>query len=167
METKQKKFKFNIIDVVVIVIVIAVIAVFAMKFIDKRQTSASGTIKNVEYTVICDAMPKELYEAAVATLPSQMAASGKYVNGTVVSAQAEPCRVKEIEVRDVGTQNRTFILEPDGEYYTVAFSCTAQLDSSSILNELGTQELRIGKTHYVKTDTIEFVGTISSFKVVE
>lgn len=167
METKQKKFKFNIVDVVVIIIVIAVIAVFAMKFIDKRQTATGGGVRNVEFTVVCDAMAKELYEAAVETLPAQMAASGQYVNGTVVSAKAEPCRVKEIEVRDVGTQNRTYILEPDGEYYTVTFTCTAQLDAASVLNELGTQEIRIGKTHYVKTDTIEFVGTISSFKVTE
>jgi hypothetical protein len=167
METKQKKFRFNIIDVVVILVIVAVIAVFAVKFIDKRETASYAGVKTVEYTVVCDAVPKEMYEAIAATLPAQMAASGKYVSGTVLSAEAEPCQVKELEVKDIGNQNRTFIVEPQEEYCIVRFNCTADLDSASILNELGTQEIRVGKTHYVKTDTIELVGTIVSMTVKE
>ncbi len=169
MENKQKKFKFNIIDAVVIVVIIAVAAFFAIKFIDFGDGSVAsvGTSDQVRYVVEVDAMKKDVYEAMVAELPAQMIANGAYTSGYIVSAEALPCSLTEIEYKDSNNQTVIYHIDPNGEYVKVRFTCEAGLLDGTLLNNVGSQEIRIGRPNYVKGKNIEVVGTIISLEYIE
>ena len=169
MENKKKKFKFNIIDVVVIVVILAVIAFFAVKFIDFGEGSFAsvGSSDRVRYVVEVETMKKEMYEAIAAELPTQMISNGAYSDGYIVSAEAEPCQVTEIEYQDSGNPTVLYRVEPTEEYVTVRFTCEAGFLDGTLLNNVGSQEIRIGRPNYVKGKNIEVVGTIISLEYIE
>ena len=162
MENKTKKFKFNIIDALVIVVILAVIAFFALKFIDFEQATPSTGTQKIEFVVQIDAMSKEMYEEIAPQLPAQMISNGKYIEGYIQSCESEPCNISDIEVCDWQNQTRVYHMEPEGEYVTVRFYCQAQMETDSLLNTVGSQEVRVGRTHYVKSNDFEVVGTVIS-----
>lgn len=169
MENKKKKFRFNIIDAVVIVLILAVIAFFALKFIDFGEGSfvSTGSSDRVRYVVEVDVMKKEMYEAIAAELPAQMISNGAYSDGYIVSAEAVPCQVDEIEFRDTANQTVLYHAVTDDEYVSVRFVCEAGFLDGTLLNNVGAQEIRIGRANYVKTKNIEVVGTIISLEYIE
>ena len=162
MENKMRKFRFNIVDVVVIVVILAVVAFFAIKFISFEETQPNAGAQRIRYTVRVDAMSREMYEEIAAKLPMQMLSNGNYIDGYVQSAEAVPCEVSEIEVRDGQNQTSVYHISPDGEYVTVDFYCEGTIEDGKLLNTVGTQEVRIGRTHYVKSNDVEVVGTVTS-----
>lgn len=163
MENQKKKFKFNIVDAVVIVVILAVAAFFIMKFIDFRQVQPDTGAQKLRYTVRVDAMPRDMYEEIAAQLPAQMISNGGYISAYVQSAEAEECTVSDIEFKDSQNQLSAYHVEPNGDYVTVIFSCEADTDNS-ILNQVGSQEVRVGRSHYVKTHDAEVLGTIVSLE---
>ena len=169
MENKKKKFRFNIIDVIVIVVILAIAAFFAMKFIDFGDNAyvSVGSSDRVRYVVEVDVMKKSVYEELVKELPTQMIANGAYCDGYVLSAEAEPCEVTDIEFKDLGNQTTLYHVAPTEEYVTVRFTCEAGLLKGTMLNNVGSQEIRIGRPNYVKGKNIECVGTIVSLEYIE
>ncbi len=166
MENKKKKFKFNIIDVVVIVVILAIAAFFAMKFIDFGDNSyvSIGTSDKVRYVVEVEVMKKDMYDELIKELPAQMIANGAYCDGFIVSAECEPCTVTDIEFKDSGNPLANYHVVPTDEYVTVRFTCEAGLLEGTMLNNVGSQEIRIGRPNYVKGKNIEVVGTIISLE---
>lgn len=169
MENKKKKFKFNIIDVIVIVVILAVAAFFVIKFIDFGDGSfvSVGSSDRVRYVVEVDVMKKDVFDAIAAELPTQMISNGAYSDGYIVSAEAEPCTVSEIEYRDSGNQTVLYHAAPDREYVTARFTCEAGILNGTLLNNVGAQEIRIGRAHYIKGKNIEVVGSIISLEYIE
>ena len=169
MENKKKKFRFNIIDVVVIVVILAIAAFFAMKFIDFGNNAyvSVGSSDRVRYVVEVGAMKKSVYEEIAKELPTQMIANGAYCDGHILSAEAEPCIVTDIEFKETGNPLSNYHITPTEEYVTVRFTCEAGLLEGTLLNNVGSQEIRIGRANYVKGKNIECVGTIVSLEYIE
>lgn len=169
MENKKKKIRFNVIDVIVIVVILAVAAFFVLKFIDFGEGSvvSVGSSARVRYVVEVDVMKKDVYEAIAEELPTQMISNGAYYDGYILSVEATPCPVNEIEYRDSGNQTVLYHAAPDREYVTVRFTCEAGLLNGTLLNNVGAQEIRIGRAYYVKGKNIEVVGNIVSLEYLE
>ena len=168
MEKKQKKFKFNVIDVIVILVLLVVVVFFAVRFINFEATApepASST-QVLRYTVRVDAMPASVYEEVSKSIPSQMLSAGARYNGVVLSVTASPAEVTDIEVKDGSNETRLFHMQPQEAYYTVDFVCEAEV-KSALLKSVGSQEVRVGRTHFIKTEDLEFVGTVTSVELTE
>ena len=158
---KERSWKFNIVDVVVILAILAAGIFFAWKFLQARpQNNANMGV--IRYEVEVPGMTRDLYNEVVSFLPCQMAASGEWVDGHILSADWEPCQVEYIEVSSPVNNNETQWVkaDPDTEYVTGVFQCEARVDLAGLFNMVGTQEIRVGRNHYLKGVDIELIGTI-------
>ena len=158
---KERTWKFNIVDVVVILVILAAGIFFAYKFLQARpQNNANMGV--IRYEVEVPGMTRELYEEIASFIPCQMAASGEWVDGNIISASWEPCEVEYIEVSSPVNSNETQWVkaDPNTEYVTGVFQCEARVDLSGMFNMVGTQEIRVGRNHYLKGVDIELIGTI-------
>ena len=162
MKNKKLFGKLNVVDVVIILAVLAVAVFVVVRYLLPGGTVGQTAYVDMEYTVVVEAMPKEAYEALSAQLPQQMVGSGAYLDGTIERAEAEPCTVNEIEVKDPSNTTYTYLVEPAGEYVRVTFYLRARVAENTLVNEVGTQEVRVGRLHYIKTRDCEVVGTITS-----
>ena len=167
----MKKWKLNIVDIVVILLIVAVAAFFGAKFLRSSNVvpSAGAKTGTITYVVEVSGMTKELYEEVAACIPCPMAASGEWVGGEILEVRGEPCNVKWIESSSPVNVNQTQWVEADPaqEYVTAYFTCQAKIDLNSLLNMVGTQEIRLGRHHYVKSVDIELIGTIVSLEKSE
>lgn len=156
----KKKRKINIVDIIVIVIVLAAAAFLGWRFL--RNVDSTANMGEVTYTVVVEAVPIEMYENIASWIPSQLIASGAYYPGHVMAVSAEPCEVTELEKTNVTNSSIKSKIIPDGEYVTLTFTITAKIELDSLTSEVGTQEVRTGRSHIVKTKYFEITGTIIS-----
>lgn len=157
---KGKLFgKLNIVDIVVIVVLIAAVALVGVKYL--RSGSGNGDDgRSITYKVVVPVVPTEVYEAMKDKLPGQMMSNGIMQNATVDSVEALPCDIDKIEYN--GTASTvSYELAVTDEYVKLVFTCTAY-PTDSVTNTLGSQEIRIGKDHIVKTAEFELSGYITS-----
>ncbi len=158
---KERTWKFNIVDVVVILVIVAAGIFFAWKFLQARPKSNANMV-TIRYEVEVPGMTRDLYEEIVSFLPCQMAASGEWVDGHILSASWEPCVVTYIQASSPVNSNETQWVkaDPSTEYVTGVFQCEARVNQSDLFNMVGTQEVRVGRNHYLKGVDIEIIGTI-------
>ena len=145
MEQKAKRVgKFNIIDIIAVILIVAVVAFGAWKLLGSSGGTAAedGGMVKVTYVVKCEGVPTELYETCQAHLPSPLMASGALVGGQIERVEMEPY----------------YVLGPDGqwiedpEHVTLLFTATTDTPAGEVMTtKVGDQEVRIGKTHIVKT----------------
>ncbi len=163
---EKKKYKFNIVDALVVLIILAAAAFFLWKGMDKgEETEAKETIP-VRFVVEVTGMEQRLYEEVEKNLPFTMAASGKTLDGTVLSCYSEPCTVLYAEGKSPVDTSRSMWVVPGEETACVNafFVCEAQMDVSSNLNQVGSQEVRLGRGFYVKGVDVELYGTVISLE---
>ena len=161
MEQKAKRIgKFNIVDVIAVVLILAVAAFAGMKLMNRGGGEGGETaMTKVTYVVKAEGVPVELYESCLEHLPSPLMASGELVGGQIESVEKEPY----------------YVLGPDGqwvedpEHVTLYFTATTETPTGDVMTtKVGDQEVRIGKTHIVKTKTFELVnGVIQTCETVE
>ena len=149
---EQKKHKFNIVDVIAVVLIVLVVAFVGWKYMNRGGGAAGeASTVTVRYTVLCEGVDAALYETTKAHLPSQLMASGALYDGYIQS----------VERADY------YVLGPDGGwvvdptsvnlYFTVEAHIPA---TAAIKTEVGTQEVRVGKSDYIlKSRYIEFKDT--------
>lgn len=162
---KKRSWKFNAVDVIVILIIIAAVAFLAMRLLDRSNDKPAARPGVMEYVVEVSGLEKEVYDNVAALLPCQMAASGKWVAGSYINAvESVPCQVEKYEASNpVNAHYKPQVLPgEDEEFVTAYFYCSAEVDLNDMLNLVGTQEVRIGRSHYVKGVNFELVGTILS-----
>lgn len=159
VDEKGKLFgKLNIIDLLVIIFIIAAVAVVGVKLLGGGDdTSASST--RLTYTVHVTARDAELVERVAEYVDTatgkrdQLMAGGSMLNAYVVDYWTEPTQYNRlsngsVEIYDaeeaaaIGLVDIFFVIEANV--------------SSTVTNEVGTQEVRVGKTHIVKTTHMEF-----------
>ena len=160
VDSKGKLFgKISVIDLLVILLVIAVAEVVVVKV---TSTPASGEIET-SGTKLTDAgrvteVDPAAYETVTryvyrsAGLKDQLMASGDMMNGYVVDCVATP--------------HITYVEQPDGTVAAVeSTGDDPRLDllftievyvTDTVRNTVGTQEVRTGKKHVVKTSHFEF-----------
>ena len=157
--------KLNIIDLLVILLLIVAVALIGWKVTRKDGASnASRTI--LTYTVEVEGVDQEVYEGSKAYVPGesgigdQLMANGEMVDAYVTNVTAAP-HEGGLTMTDVNGTTMTFPVEGDD---TLDLTFTIQANVvNSVTNEVGTQEVRIGKSHIVKTVHFELnTGTITT-----
>ena len=155
----MKKLKLNVIDIIVIVIIAAAIVFAAVRLFGSRTASADA--RTITYEVVVPAVPEEVYESIAAELPDRMMSNGSMQEATVESVRAEPCAASSIEFEDSANSGVRIVIPAEGNYVRLIFTCTAAPEST-VTNKLGSQEIRIGKEHIVKTTHFEVTGYVSA-----
>jgi len=152
--------KINIVDLLVLIIVVIGLVVVGMKFLLLSRMGGGAKKTHVTYTVLVENVHPEVYENIQNQIPATLMAAGELLDGEVVAVSAEP----HVQQATLGTVSNTLVL-PIGEGnldLTFNIECNVV---NTITTEIGTQEVRIGKAHIVKTDRFELErGVILSCK---
>ena len=153
MSEAKKKRGINPIDVLIIIVIIALLGLGGYKLLNRNDGVAAPTTP-ITYTVLCSGVEPKVYESIQNYLPSQMMASGELLDGQVVSVTAEPHEPTMI----LDSANSRVVLEKEG-LLDLTFTIEANV-KNPITNEVGTQEVRIGKLHTVKTEYFELTNGV-------
>ena len=153
MSEAKKKRGINPVDVLIIIVIIALLGLGGYKLLNRNDGVATPTTP-ITYTVLCSGVEPEVYESIQNYLPSQMMASGELLDGQVVSVTAEPHEPTMI----LDSANSQVVLEKEG-LLDLTFTIEANV-KNPITNEVGTQEVRIGKLHTVKTEYFELTNGV-------
>ena len=157
MENKRIA-KFNVVDIIAVVLILLVVAFAGWKLLGgdeapvdgKEDIAVDGTVK-LTYVVRAEKVPAELYEAVLAHVPSQLSAGGKMVDGQITAVEKKPYYV-------AGADGQ-WLEDPD--HVNLYFTVETQVDAKEVMtNAVGTQEVRIGKSHILKTEYLEFPTTV-------
>lgn len=169
---KKRGWKFNIIDLLAVIVIIAAAVFLGFKIIggEKKNDTQNVHMGGLKYVVEVKGLQKDMYDNIEKMIPCQMAASGKWVDDSYIEAiSCEPCTVEYQEAYSPINYHLTRWVKAgeDEEYVNAFFYCTAEVDYSDLLNMVGTQEIRIGRSHYVKSVDFELVGTVISVEKTE
>lgn len=141
----QKKWKFNVIDVIVVVLIVAVAVLLVMKFTGGETYEAQyGAIR---YTVMVEDQPVEVYEGVQQYVPGVLMASGaRYDDQRVVSVSAEPVLVRD---------NGEWVEDPT--HVNLIFTVEGTVEITPVMTTtVATQEIRVGREMILKTEYLEF-----------
>lgn len=141
----QKKWKFNVIDVIVVVLILAVAALLVMKFAGGETYQAQyGTI---QYTAVVEDQPVEVYEGVQEHVPAALMASGaRYDDQRIVSVSA-----RSVLVRD----NGEWVEDP--HHVDIFFTIEGTVEITPVMTTtVATQEIRVGREIILKTEYLEF-----------
>ncbi len=157
IDEKGKLFgKLNIIDLLVIVVVIAALAFAALRLRGGSDPMASTT--KLTYTATVSGVDNELYVETLRHLDAnggkdQLMADGALVDGYIVGVTAAPH--VNFSAAANGETVRSEEDPANGGRWDLTFTIEANVVNPTT-NKVGTQEVRVGKTHIVKTANIEF-----------
>lgn len=150
-EKAAKLGRFNVVDIAAVVLIAAALVFAGWKFASGDRDPQDRNV-TMTYRVMAEGVASELYESVQAHIPSQLMASGKMLDGEILSVEQGPY----------------YVLGSDGEwspdpqrvnlYFTVRHHSTA---GDVLLSKVDEQEIRIGRKDYtLKTEYIEFHNTI-------
>lgn len=140
--------KLNLIDLAVVVIVVVAVAAVAMKVFGNKAVSAVTSQQvTLTYEVVAQDVPQHVADYCVAHTGGQLLSSGKLLDGSITACEA-------VEVPD-GDSTRTDL------YFTIEVNTAFSNSAYSV----GSQEVRVGMEHLVKTSDIEVEGVISNLEV--
>ena len=150
IDEKGKLFgKINVIDLLVILLVLVVAAVLGIKFLGGDDgTDVYEPAGQLTYTVKVEGVEQETYENicqfvnAAEGLKDQLMASGTLLNGYVVDVVAADAAAEE----NKGKLDLVFTVEV--------------IPTDALSGSVGTQEVRIGKEHILKTAHFEFEESV-------
>lgn len=166
---KQKKRKFNIVDLAVLVVLVAAVAFLAYKLLKPADEEPASRMGTARFVVEVNGMRESFYNEVAEELPCQMIASGKLVNAYVREARSEPCKVAYVEAANPVNGAEASYVIPDESipYVNAFFTIEAPVDLNTDTNTSLSQELRLGHIYYIKGRTIELVGTIVELELGE
>lgn len=160
IDKKGKLFgKLNIIDLIAILLILAVLALIGYKFLDGKPSGLGGSGQAIVYTVEVKGVRPEVYESVQEMLPSQLMAADEMVDAYVTDVKATPVENDTYEVSRNKDTGKETISRVEGGTYNLVFTIEGTINNA-LTSELGTQEIRVGKSHIVKTTTFELEGGI-------
>ena len=150
--------KINIVDLIVILVIVIAAVVVGMKFLGGGNgNSAINPNKTpVRYTVLVEGVEPEVYENIQKYIPGQLMASGELLDGYVTGVTPVEGRV---HTATVNTADGTLEIPLNEGKLDLIFTIECNV-VNSITTEIGTQEVRVGKTHTVKTDKFELMNGV-------
>ena len=150
--------KINIVDLIVILVIVIAAVVVGMKFLGcGNGNSAINPNKTpVRYTVLVEGVEPEVYENIQKYIPGQLMASGELLDGYVTGVTPVEGRV---HTATVNTADGTLEIPVNEGKLDLIFTIECNV-VNSITTEIGTQEVRVGKIHTVKTDKFELTNGI-------
>lgn len=140
--------KLNLIDLVVVLVIVAAIAAVGMKVFGNDVVDAVTSQKvTLTYEVTCQDVPEHVADYCEAHTGGQLLSSGNLLDAYITDCQVQ----RTGEGEDV--------------QYDLLFTIEAHTTFSSATYAVGSQEVRVGKEHLVKTGDIEVEGIISGLEV--
>lgn len=149
----------NVVDLITIVFIVAVIAGVIWKIGLNKISDAIASDMEIEFTVQVDGVDCDLLDSIEETLPAPMMSNGSYISAEVSSVEFLDY------VSEVTDEDGITTFYPDETHCSVLFHCTAKVPEGSVNLPVGSQEIRIGKEHIVKTRNIEFEGYVTSLVI--
>ena len=166
---EKKKRRLNIVDIVVIAVILAAAVFFGWKLTHRGTEAPASRPGTIRFVVEVDGLRKDMYDFTAAQLPCQMAASGALVDGHILESWASP--VKLISMKSKSPVNASMEEELEAEegveYVNAYFLCECGIDLNNLLNITGTQEIRLGRSYYLKSVDFEYSSTIISLEKIE
>ena len=131
--------KVNLIDLAVVLVILVAVAAVAMKLFgnDAVEAVTSPTV-GISYEVVCEDVPQSVADYCQANVGEQLLSSGKLLDAYITG-----CRAEETE---------------DG--IDLYFTIEGTTSYSGHTYTMGSQEVRVGMEHLVKTSSIECEGII-------
>lgn len=161
--------KINIIDLIVILVILAAIA--AVVVLGGRGSGAQDAqAEHIIYKVKVEGVDPDVYKTIQSQIPGQLVASEELQDGYVTDVEGvlvEEDDEGRMEAASNGYNGYYVGLRPgQAGTYDVVFTIEANL-ADPISSKIGTQEIRVGWSHIVKTTTFVLDhGTIISREVV-
>lgn len=164
LDAKGKLFgKINLVDCLVVLVILAIIIAAAVKLTGTSVSDAlSGgdDMVTIRYEVLCTQVNPTTCDYAVTQIGSQLMNSGEMIDAEITNCVIEP-HMDTVETAD-GTLNYV----ENTMVHDLRFTIEAQTQLVANAYAVGTQELRVGKSHIVKTVGLEVTGTILSMEEV-
>ncbi|HIY21529.1 MAG TPA: DUF4330 domain-containing protein [Candidatus Flavonifractor merdigallinarum] len=161
LDEKGRLFgKINIVDLLVIILVLGVAILVGVKLLGKGGVlpGAEGGKAKITFTVQVNNVYPEVYDSLLPYVQQeggdQLMASGNLLSGYVVDVKAVPHDASTVSIN---SSLGALVLPMDDNLLDLTFTVEATVPNADT-NELGTQEIRIGKSHTLKTTHFEFAG---------
>ena len=161
VDEKGKLFgKINLIDLLVLVVIVAALAFAAYRFLGGGSAALDQTTR-IDYTVLAPAVDDTSYQEIQRQLElaggqDQLMADGKLLDGYVTGVTAAPHAVYDVDAN--GNATRSEEDPANGGRWDLTFTVTANV-VDPITTKIGTQEVRVGKSHILKTTHFELATT--------
>jgi len=137
--------KLNLIDLAVIAVIVVIAAALGMKLFGNDAVEAvTSPDVQVTYQVVCEDVPEAVAEYCQENTGEQLLSSGKLLNAHITECEAIPVETGVIDL-----------------YFTI--EGTASFTGHTYA--MGSQEVRVGMEHLVKTSSIECEGIICALEV--
>ena len=163
LDDKGKLFgKVNIIDLLVVLVLIAGVAAVAWKLGGSAVTDAiNSNAATIRYEVVCSNVDPATCDFAVSHVGGQLMSNGDLLDGYITDCVIEP--------------HTEMVLDADGnpkqvedpEVHDLRFTIETKVSQAANAYAVGSQEVRVGKSHIVKTVELEINGYITSIEMVD
>lgn len=153
--------KINIIDLLVLILAVVIVVAVALKMTGRAGPARTEQGTNITYIVEAENIDRRIYEKVAADIErakaagdpgDRLMASGELLPGYVTSVTATPRSDDAVVQTSSGAVTIT-AGRPDR--VDLLFEVQAYV-ANNIKSELGTQEVRTGKSHILKTTHFEF-----------
>lgn len=164
IDEKGKLFgKINLIDLLVVLVILAVVAGVFWKLAGDEVTDvlAPSTQATLEYEVLCTAILNDVCSYAVEHADGQLMSNGDLLDGYLTGCTIEPYLTTSVDA-DGNT-----VAVTDQTRKNLRFTISVKLAQGDTSNTVGSQEVRVGKAHIVKTTDLEINGTVVSAETVD
>ncbi len=163
VDEKGKLFgKINLIDLLVVIVLIAAVLFLAVRLTKGSDGNPVNSSTKLTYTTLVSNVTPEVYaevqrQLATAGGKDQLMASGDLLDGYVTKVESRPHMNYQPDANGAVVPS-----EETGDNARLDLIFTVEVNVvNPIVNEVGTQEVRVGKTHILKTTHFEFsYGTV-------
>ena len=157
IDKKGKLFgKLNIIDLLAILLIVAVLALIGYK-LTSNSGGLAGAGQKVVYTVEVKNVDAAVYESLQKeALPSQLTAANEMLDAYVTDIQGTPADPNAYHMQWDGSSGDLTLSQSQDGAYNVIFTIEGTV-KDNLTSELGTQEIRVGKTHIAVALGVEAV----------
>ena len=156
-ENKRRSGRFNIVDIIIVLILLAGAAFLGMKILGGGGDVVGSSIR-IRYTVLVPGVQSEVCENVLsmqqAKGQAQLMANGALVDGYVTDITVAPHITYE---PNAGGEIVPAVEKGENARVDMTFTIEAGV-GSSVTYKVGTQEVRVGKGHIVKTTEYEMEG---------
>ena len=175
-KNEMPKKKFNVVDAAIIVIIVLLIAGAAWKLFSASQAAneeasqaeqieAFEELQRIRYTVECHNVPISVAEDLENTEQLQLMSGNQLLAGFITGSERQPITLMSTEA------DGSELIVENQNLCKMIFTIEAVYDPE-VLKEnkaytVANQELRLGKSYIVKTESIEVTGYITSMEVVD
>ena len=153
MDEKGRLFgKVNVVDLIVLVIIIAIIGAVAYRLTSSKVNMGGGNPLNTEdkycyVTVISQLVVPEVAEGL--KVGDKLVANSEFTDAEIVSIKSEPAAF-------VGTNSEgEAVLGEHPLWQDVTVVVKEKIDPTTVILKVGNQEVRVGYSFILKTQTVE------------